>query len=492
MSDNPIRFCLFALVLCFSGAVVSADEAAAKPPNILLLIGDDMGNETLSCYEWSKNPAKTPTLDDLCNSGVRFDNFWSQAACTPTRATMLTGRYAFRTGMGRPTSNPNVAGFFPEQPPKPESAPAEDARGGGPGGPGGGGGRDADRPADWGLPLTEFALPMAFKVNKQLGYSTAAIGKWHMSDRRNGWEDHPNLIGFDHFAGLIRGFPDSYFTWNKVVNGEWSGETGYLPDDKTDDAIEWIADQADKPWFLWMAFNLIHTPSHLPPENRWHSDWSHIDPEASPRGDGVTYADMMLEVLDIEIERILSSMPDDVRANTYIIFMGDNGTGGGAARPPVVRGKAKGGMYQGGLNVPLFVVGPGVAQGTSDALVNSADMFATIMELAGIDQAETVPGHVTVDSVSFAPYLKDPSLESKRTFTYSDVFAGNFAGVADADFAIRNDRYKLIRRNSEFEFYDLLEDPFEVENLNAGELNQMQQSQYDALLVQVTELRSED
>ncbi len=486
MSNNSIRFCLLAVLLCFSGTALSADDDAGTPPNILLLIGDDMGNETLSCYEWSKNPAKTPTLDDLCNGGVRFDNFWTQAACTPTRATMLTGRYAFRTGMGRPTSNPDVAGFFPEQPPKPESAPAEDARGGG----GRGGGRGADRPADWGLPLTEFALPMAFKVNKQLGYSTAAIGKWHMSDRRNGWEDHPNLIGFDHFAGLIRGFPDSYFTWNKVVNGEWSGETGYLPDDKTDDAIEWIADQADKPWFLWMAFNLIHTPSHLPPENRWHSDWSHIDPQASPRSDGLAYADMMLEVLDIEIERILSSMPDDVRANTYIIFMGDNGTGRNAVRPPVAPGKAKGGMYQGGLNVPLFVVGPGVAQGSSDALVNSADMFATIMELAGIDQAETVPGHVTIDSVSFAPYLKDPSLDSKRTFAYADVFAGNFAGVADADFAIRNDRFKLIRRNGEFEFYDLQEDPFEASDLFAGELNQVQQSQHDALLVQVTELRA--
>ena len=484
MPNSSIRYCLFFLLLCFSANAVSAGDVAANPPNILLLIGDDMGSETLSCYEWSKNPAKTPTLDDLCNSGVRFDNFWSQTACSPTRATMLTGRYAFRTGVGRPTGDRDAMGYFPDIPEKPVSAPMELARGGG------GGGRGADRPTSWGLPLTEFTLPMAFKVNKQLGYSTAAIGKWHLSDRRNGWEDHPNLIGFDHFAGLIRGYPDSYFSWNKVTNGEWSGETGYAPDDKTDDAIAWIAAQADQPWFLWMAFTLIHTPSHLPPENRWRSDWSHIDPKASPRDDGVVYADMMLEVLDVEIERILSSMPDDVRANTYIIFMGDNGTGRGAVRPPVDPGKAKGGMYQGSLNVPLFVVGPGVTQGVSDALVTSADMFATIMELAGIDQAQTVPGHVTIDAVSFAPYLKDPSLDSKRTFAYADAFEGNFAGVADADFAIRNDRFKLLRRNGEFEFYDLLEDPFESSKLFASELNPEQQSQHDALLAQVTELRS--
>ena len=69
-----------------------------------------------------------------------------------------------------------------------------------------------------------------------------------------------------------------------------------------------------------MAFNLIHTPAHLPPENRWHSDWSHVDPQTNPRDDGLAYANMMLEVLDVEIERILSSMPADVRANTYIIY----------------------------------------------------------------------------------------------------------------------------------------------------------------------------
>jgi arylsulfatase A-like enzyme len=201
---------------------------------------------------------------------------------------------------------------------------------------------------------------------------------------------------------------------------------------------------------------------------------------------------MMLEVLDVEIERILSSMPADVRANTYIIFMGDNGTGNGSVRPPVERGKAKGGMYQGGLNVPLFVVGPGVGQGSTNALVNSADMFSTIMELAGIDQAETVPGHVTIDSVSFAPYLADPATESERTFAYADVFDGNFAGVADADFAIRNDRYKLIRRNSEFEFYDLQEDSLESNNLLDDALDKDQQSQHDELLAQVTELRSGD
>lgn len=473
----------------FAMPAVAADTGAKKKPNILLLIGDDMGNETLSCYGWSENPAKTPTLDELCNNGVRFDNFWSQPICSPTRATMLTGRYAFRTGVGRPTGDNDAMGYFPEIPAKPKGSPYEPPRGMG-GGMGGGRNAGAERPTDWGLPLTEFTLPMAFKVNKQLGYSTAAIGKWHLADRRNGWEQHPNLIGFDHYAGLLRGFPDSFFTWNKVVNGKWSGETGYAPDDKTEDAINWIADQGDEPWFLWMAYNLAHTPLHLPPENRWRSDWSHVDPAADPNDNALDYFNMLLEALDVEIERLLDSMPQDVRDNTYVIFMGDNGSGGNTVRPPIDGGRAKGGVYQGGINVPLFVTGPGVANGASSALVNSSDMFLTILEMAGIDAAETVPGQTVLDSVSFAPYLADPEQESIRDFVYADVFAGNFDGIADANFAVRNAEFKLVRSSGTFEFYNLLDDPFEATNLLDGDLNEREQEQYDTLHELVTELRA--
>jgi len=456
-----MTICLAPLI--YAQNQLPGDTVDTKRPNILLLIGDDMGNETLSCYEWSKNAAKTPTLDDLCHNGVRFDNFWSQPICSPTRATMLTGRYGFRTGVGRPAGDRTTMGHFPEPPAKPATAPNEPPR------------RERrgreNAPPDWGLPITEFTLPMAFKVNQNLGYSTAAIGKWHLSDNRNGWQDHPNIIGFDHFSGLIRGFPDSYFTWNKVVNGEWSGKTGYTPDDKTADAIEWIEDQGDEPWFLWMAYNLPHMPLHLPPENRWRSDWSHIDPAASPRDDGLAYANMLLEALDVEIERLLASMPKDVRDNTYVIFMGDNGSARNSVRPPVVSGRAKGTLYQGGINVPLFVTGPG------------------IMEMAGIDTSHTVPENRGLDSVSFLPYLSDPAAASVRDFAYADVFAGNFAGIEDGDYTMRNDEFKLFRKNGAYEFYNLKNDPYETDNLLDRELASDEQAQYDSLLQHVTELR---
>ena len=463
----------------------SSDESAESRPNILLLIGDDMGNEGFSCYGLNDNPANTPTLDELCNQGVRFDNFWSQPVCSPTRATMLTGRYGFRTGVGRPTGG-EASGYSPEAPAKPVTAPREPEGGRG-GGRGGNNGRNVN---SFGLELAEFTLPMAFKVNPQLGYSTAAIGKWHLGDRRNGWEQHPNIIGFDHFSGMIHGTTNSFFAWRKLVDGVRSGETGYAPDDKTNDAIGWIAGQGDKPWFLWVAYNLGHTPLHLPPENRWRSDWSHIDPQADPREDSLSYFNMSLEALDVEVELLLSSLSPEVRANTYVIFMGDNGTGSGSVRPPVVAGRAKGTIYQGGVAVPLFVTGPGVANGSTDALVNSTDMFMTIMEMAGIDASETVPSQVVHDSVSFMPYLSDPSLASMRDYAYVDNFSGNFAGVADANFAIRDQNYKLLRHEGNIEFYNLNDDPWEHNNLLEGKLNEEQQAQYDELLARVTELRA--
>jgi arylsulfatase B len=480
-----LLFCIF-LAALMTGPVFAQQGAAASRPNILLIIGDDMGNETLSCYGLSKDPAKTPTLDDLCESGVRFDNFWSQAACSPTRATMITGRYATRTGVGRPTGDNDAMGYFPETLPKPASASAEPPPRSGRRGPPG----MEDAPENYGLPLNEFTLPMAFKVNPELGYSTAAIGKWHLADRRNGWEQHPNIVGFDHFSGLIRGFPDSYFTWNKVVNGEWSLETGYAPDDKTDDAIAWIDDQGDDPWFLWMAFNLPHTPTHLPPEHLWRNDWSNIDPQTAPRPGSMDHFNAMLEALDAEIERILDSMPANIRDNTYIIFMGDNGSGGRNIRPPVPQGRAKGSVYQGGVNVPLFVTGPGVVAGVSKALVNSTDMFLTIMEMAGIDAADTVPEQVELDSISFIPYLNDPEAESLRTFAYADRFLGNFAGIPDAQYAVRNQEFKLVNEDDGLEFYNLLEDPFEENDLLQSDLSEHEQASYDELTRVATEIRS--
>ena len=453
---------------------------ANAAPNILLIIGDDMGVDTLASYGLSEQPPATAALDDLARDGVRFTNFWAQPVCSPTRATVLTGRYGFRTGIGRPVGG----GPMPEPPEIPSWAPAETS-----GMPNAASAADRALPRPYLLP-DEFTLPTALKAGAEPGYATAAIGKWHLAGEGNGWTDHPNLAGFDHFAGLMGGGPESFFAWNKVVNGEVMGKVGYTPADKVDDAIAWLDRQGDNPWFLWFAFNLGHTPLHMPPDEHLQSDYSHVDPDAMPEESWHPAFAAMMEAMDTQIGRLLAALDPGVRENTYVIFMGDNGTYGPVVSPPVRPDRAKGTIYEGGVNVPLIVTGPGVAGGgVSEALVNSTDLFATVMEMAGVDPEAAVPPDVTHDSVSFLPVLSDPGGPSAREWIYADEFFGGFGGVETADYAMRNSRYKLLRFEGREEFYDLHEDPFEYENLLEDRLSGREDAEYRSLKEQIRELR---
>ena len=476
-----MRYLGIVVAAFFVAAPISGGAQAA--PNILLSIGDDMGVETLASYCLGENPPKTATLDEMARQGMRFTNFWTQPLCSPTRAAIITGRYGFRTGIGFATLNLDL----PEIPAIPEwSSPA-------PGAPrvmAGGGFRGSPT---HGLLPDEYTLPMAFNANPALGYTTAAIGKWHLADRSNGWIEHPNRVGFNHFSGLMNGGPAHFFSWNKVINGVVSGEIGYTPVDKADDAIDWIAEQGDEPWFMWFAFNLAHAPMHLPPEENWQSDYSNLDSKEIAESDRAGYFDAMIEAMDTQSGRLLGSMDAPVRDNTYVIFLGDNGTAKANVRAPFREGRAKSTIYEGGVNTPLIITGPGIEPGTvPDALVNASDLFVTIMEMAGIDVQATVPEEVIHYSVSFMPEVADSENPSPRDWLYADMFLGGFAGVESADYAMRNERYKLLRFDGEEEFYDLQNDPYEHENLLSGDLTTAERIEYETLRDQITELRASE
>ncbi len=143
--------------------------------------------------------------------------------------------------------------------------------------------------------------------------------------------------------------------------------------------------------------------------------------------------------------------------------------------------------------MPLIITGPGVERGAvPDALVNSSDLFLTIMEMAGIDPDQTVPDDVIHDSVSVLSVLSDPDGPSPRDWVYADEFFGSFAGVEMADYAMRNERYKLLRFDGAEEFYDLQEDPYEHENLLMGELSAEERSEYRSLREQISNLRNSE
>lgn len=409
--------------------------AHAQQPNVLLVIADDLGVDSLNLY-LATDGSPTPTLDSLANTGVRFTNCWGSPTCSPARAQILTGRYGFRTGVGIVGSVPSV---------------------------------------------NEGTIAQALQT---AGYATGCFGKWHLSDSTNGNRNNPNLMGFDQYSGSLSGGIPDYFSWTKVengvvVNGPNNPVTNYATSENASDASNWIQQQGNNPWFCWVAFNAPHTPFHLPPANLHTANLSGTpaDISANPRD----YYLAMVEALDTEIGRMLNEIDPVVRANTVVVFIGDNGTPGSATPTPRVQRGAKGSLYEGGVRIPCIVSGANVVTpGRShDALVSLVDVFKTLLDLAGLD-ASVIPAGAATDSRSFAPYVTDPIAPNIHTCQFTEQFVqpGATPGNNDGK-TVKLGDWKLIRFDDGTEsLYNL---PNENTDLTDGSLNPTEQANYDAL-----------
>jgi arylsulfatase A-like enzyme len=322
-----------------------------------------------------------------------------------------------------------------------------------------------------------------------LGYASTCVGKWHLAGALGNRHLpggvgplHPNASGFDHFAGSMGGALESYFGWAKVTDGVCTTSTTYATTDTADDAIDAL-DAMPEPWVLYASFNAPHDPFIAPPGalcplTACAASWcGTLSADPTPKELGKS----MVEAFDTELGRLLAHL-DTIDPDAYVFFVGDNGTAQQLCDPPFLPAHAKGTLYEGGINVPLIVRGPGVVHGECAALVSVVDFYATCAELAGIPAA-------TEDSVSFAPCLANPSL-APRTSVYSERFGPNGACSAADEHAraVRNERYKLIRTTGEpDELYDLAQDPFETTNLLpcAGGPTQ---AAYDALVAELVAL----
>jgi arylsulfatase A-like enzyme len=417
------------------------DGQPSEPRNILLIISDDIGVDWASCYATGANLPSTPNLDRLCEEGVVFTNAWAYPVCSPTRATMLSGRYGFRTGVGAPVAR-NEDGLDPD----------------------------------------ELTIPDLLDMAPGVPYAHAAIGKWHLGGANNGRRNSPGRLGFSHYSGAIGGGVGDYYDWTKTVNGSNSSVTRYATSETIDDALGWIDDQ-DSPWFLWLAFNAPHAPFHLPPDDL-HSVEGLTGTTQHIAANPSDYYRAMIEAMDTEIGRLLGSLDPEVRARTDVIYIGDNGTPGRVARAPLTRTTAKDSLYQGGVHVPLVVAGPSVANGgrSVDALATATDIFATVLDLAGIDLETAIPDGTRVDSLSLVPYLTGEEPETPRTHAVAEIFGAN--SMPDrVGKAIRGTRYKLIRFDTRGdELYDLVSDPDETDDLlSSPPLSAVEQTAYDEL-----------
>ena len=403
---------------------------STTPPNVLFIIADDFGLDACPNYPLGTIKPSMPNLERLMSEGVTFDNFWSSPVCTPTRATLLTGKYGHQTNVLQ---------------------------------------------VDDVLSQSEYTVQQHITQGTFSKYSQAIIGKWHLSKDAS----HPITAGADYFAGILSGGVPSYTNWSLVENGQTSTSTEYSTSKFTDLSIEWVKNQ-DTPWFLWLAYNAPHTPFHLPADSL-HSQGALPSDQASIDANPLPYYIAMCEAMDHEMGRLINSLSPEDKANTVIIFIGDNGTPGQVVQEYISQ-RAKGSVYNGGINVPLVVSGAGVTrvQAREDALVSSVDMFATISEIV---RASSLQGGVPSTSTSFWNTVN--GVQGARFFSYSEI-----GEIGASDYTIRNSTHKYILfENLNESLFDLSANPIESPNLLRP--NQLPLSSADSIMLEELKMEAD-
>ena len=406
----------------------TTDVPVNNAPNILFIIADDLGKDAINGFTEGSVKPNTPHIDAIRNNGLSFDNFWVYPTCTPTRASIITGKYGYHTDV-------KDAGDI--------------------------------------LSPTETTLQQYIKDNTGNQYASAIVGKWHLSGNQT--LVNPEDFGIDYYSGLIRGAVDNYYQWQLTEDGVTSVQNQYITEVFTDLAIDWV-NQQNKPWFLWLAYNAPHTPFHAPPVET-HSQGDLTDYVEG--NDPLPYYMAAIESMDYEIGKLMNSMSEEERENTIIIFIGDNGTPNQVAQSPYSSNKVKNTLYQGGINTPMFISGPGVnRRGVDTNLITGTDLFSTIAEIAGISVEEI---H---DSKSFKSLLSTSG--QIRNYQYAEMDTG----IIDA-WTISNGEFKLlVGANGNEEMYDLSNDPYETNNLLQGILSAHQQNGKNLLEQELDRIRN--
>jgi len=435
---------LLLLTVLLAGCKTVPDEAG---PNIILIITDDQGYGDLGFHS---NPyIKTPFLDSLARISTRFDQFYVCPVCAPTRAGLMTGRYALRTGV-YDTYNGGAI-----------------------------------------MHTTERTIPEILRDN---GYRTGMFGKWHLGDN---YPFRPVDQGFDeslvhkaggigqpgdHFSNYIR-TDSSYFDPVLLRNGQEEATKGYCSDVFTDEAIKFIdssVGDGQAPFFLYLSYNAPHTPLQVPSEYYELYESLELDPvnfrisEHYPEMSGWSteaarrvYA--MVTNIDDNLSRLMDKLSQhNIHENTLVIFMTDNGP----QQPRYTAGlrQRKGSVYEGGIRVPCFMYWKGKLNENNEIRVPAAniDLLPTIMDLCNIEAS----GGQAIDGKSLEPLLFDnDAIWEERTlfFEWGRGFIQPYSNIA-----VRKGAYKMVG-NIEYtadvsglELYNIDEDPYEQNDISAG------------------------
>lgn len=432
----------------------TTQPAKLKSPNVVLILADDLGWSDLGCY--GSDLHETPHLDKLAKQGVRFTDAYSASpVCSPTRASILTGKHPARLGITiwregalNPPRNRRLL---------PPVAVAD-------------------------LPHTETTLAATLQ---SAGYLTALVGKWHLGDADHAPETH----GFDvNIGGTHWGAPATFFFPYRGLFGQAKerryvphlefGKPGeYLTDRLTDEALRVIDQAKDRPFFLYLAHHAPHTPIEARPElvKRYEKK---IPPRSRHRNP--TYA-AMIHSLDQSVGRIVERLEKhNLTERTVILFVSDNGGHVGEYQKRRVTDNVplrsgKGSLYEGGVRVPLIVHWPGVTQvgAVCPEPVLSTDLYWTILNATRCQVNE--PAMRDRDGLSLMPLLKDPKARLTREslcFHYPHYYA-----TTTPVSAIRSGDWKLLEyhEDSRVELYNLKDDLSETKDLAAKRADKMEE-----------------
>jgi len=398
------------------GAVVAAFAAGAdERPNFVIIMADDLGYGDLRCYGGTRS--QTPNIDALAAGGLKFSDFHSSGAvCSPTRAGLLTGRYQQRVGV------PAVI--------------------------------TAARHRHIGLPLAEATFA---EVLKESGYATAIFGKWHL-----GYQPKFNPVrqGFDRFRGYVSGNVDYFSHVDQVGKYDWwSGdekieEEGYVTHLIAKHAVQFIEEQKDRPFCLYVAHEAPHYPYQGPGDEAYRRVGGKFE-TLGKRDDIADAYQEMVEAMDASVGEIVAALEQhDLAEKTLVMFFSDNGANRHGSNGSL-RGQ-KGSVWEGGHRVPCVAYWPGTIEAgrTTDAMTITLDIFPTLAKLA----AAKMPSGRKIDGVSLVALLKHGKPPERSRLYWAH---GNSR-------AMRDGNWKLVRTGKgrvRTALFNLADDPGEKNDL---------------------------
>ena len=389
------------VLACAGQAVMARDQNApvtAPPPNFVIFLSDDQGWGDLSSS--GNTNLSTPNIDSLARDGATFDRFYVCPVCSPTRAEFLTGRYHPRGGVFSTSA---------------------------------GGER---------LDLDEVTIAEAFKA---AGYVTGAFGKWH-----NGlqWPYHPNARGFDEFYGFCSGHWGNYFDPTLEHNGTLVRGKGFIIDDLTHQAMNFVVANRNKPFFCYIPYNTPHSPMQVPDRFYKKFEGAALKMQHQGRRRGnilhTRAALAMCENIDWNVGRMLKKLDElGIADNTVVMYFSDNGPNGWRWNGGM-KGR-KGSTDEGGVRSPCMIrwpkkIKPGVKVSEIAAAI---DILPTFADIAGIE----VMGDKKLDGLSLKSLLMGQSNEWPERMIFSRWNNGT---------SVRTQRYRLDGRGR---LFDMIDDP---------------------------------